>query len=118
METTEKIRIENNSIEKIDFLIQLAKEEIKIKPQRSLEYLHEAIAAGSKIDYKLGVARANLNAGMCYRQLSNFDQAFQHFGESLRLYKSIKDYRGESRVFNSIGNVHYSLITIKQSKLQ
>ena len=109
MEIKEITKDCKNNFEKVDLLVNSAKEEARKKPERSLDILKEAVTISNSIDYKTGKANAKLSEGICHRQLSNFDSAVKCYGESLDIYKELKDIGGEIRSLNSIGNVYYSL---------
>ncbi len=109
MEIKEIIKDCSNNFEKVDLLVNYANGESRIRPERSIDILREAISISKSVDYKAGRARAKLCEGICQRQLSNFDAAVESFNESLKIFKEISDINGEIRTLNSIGNVYYSL---------
>ena len=100
METKEIKQNNTHSTERVDFLVQTAKNEAKIKPERSLNILKEAINISNSIDYRIGYANAKFNEGICQRQLSNFSDAIKCYSEALAEYKDLNDLSGECAATN------------------
>jgi tetratricopeptide (TPR) repeat protein len=53
-------------------------------------------------------AKLHNTIGYAYEQLSKFDEAENHFNESLKIMKSIGDLKGMSVSYNNIAAVYYS----------
>src|SRR5512139_893182 len=102
---------ENNilTLEHTDKLIQQATEVRRTNISLSLKLSLEAISQSTDLNYKEGLAKANLSAGICSRLLSAYEDAFHYYNEALRLFKDLGDKKGESRALNSIGVTHMTL---------
>jgi tetratricopeptide (TPR) repeat protein len=97
------------TIEKIDNLNQQADEARNSNTSLALELSKEAVNFAQNTEYKQGLAKAYLNAGICYRLTSNFESAFLNYEEALKLYKEANDTKGVTRTLNSIANTHLHL---------
>ncbi len=101
--------LNKQELEKVDKLNLQADEVRKTDAVLALELSKKAIDSAQSIEYTQGLAKANLNAGICCRLTSNFEAALQYYDEALRLYKEIDDRKGTSRTLNSIANVYLNL---------
>ncbi|MEO8514596.1 MAG: tetratricopeptide repeat protein [Ignavibacteria bacterium] len=72
----------------------------------AMEIAKESITISKELQYKEGLAKATLNAGICCRLASNFEAALSYYEEAISLYREIGDRKGESRTLNSIANVY------------
>src|SRR5690349_17449698 len=95
--------------ESIDLLNRQTDAARKSNAVSAMELAKEAIDAAMSINYKAGLAKAYLNAGICNRLTSNFEAALNYYDDSLAIYRQLCDKKGMTRVLNSIANVHLSL---------
>lgn len=93
----------------IDLLNKQAYAARKSNAVSAMELAKEAIESAQTINYKNGLAKAYLNAGICSRLTSNFEAALAYYDDSLALYRQLCDKKGMTRVLNSIANVHLNL---------
>src|ERR1051325_2627153 len=93
----------------IDVLNCQAEEIVKTNPKSSFELCKKAIESAREISYDKGLAKANLNAGIASRHLSDYDSSFVYFENALRIYKVLNETYGEIRAYNSLANLYYTL---------
>jgi CHAT domain-containing protein/Flp pilus assembly protein TadD len=74
----------------------------------ALAKLREAIEIWEPLHYRYGLAAAESNSGIIYRQTGVYDQAVAHYGLALDLIKGI-DLTGEAFVENNLGVTYSSL---------
>lgn len=89
---------------KIESLITEAEKYIKYKTYiKALQLLDEALSLSKKINYKKGIADAELNTGLIFFYQSNFDKALIFFMNSKDIYTEINDKKQLASVYGKIG---------------
>lgn len=101
--------------EKILLQNQLASALRPVNIVRSLQISNEVIRIAKTISYPEAMADGYMNAGICSRMLSKYDDAFQYFEKALEAYSEINDPMGKAKVINSIGNIYLNLSDYKYS---
>ncbi len=97
------------TLECVDLLNRQADSARMIDTVLALEISKEAISKAKELNYMKGLAKANLNAGICSRLSSNFETYLQYYEEAISIYREIGDRNGESRTLNSIANLYLML---------
>ncbi len=92
--------------EKVDVLNELAKEYLKISPDKTLAYSEDAHQIAKELHYLAGEAAATKNLGTGYMYLSNFDSAYHYLNLSLQKHETSNDSKGIAAVLTNIGNIH------------
>jgi tetratricopeptide (TPR) repeat protein len=98
-----------DDISRVDTLNVNAEQSRKSNVKLAFELSKQAIEIAEEIKYRSGLARACLNAGICSRLISNFEEALKYFERALAIYRQISDKKGESRTLNAIANSHLNL---------
>jgi tetratricopeptide (TPR) repeat protein len=114
----EIIKLQTNSrdrYQEVDLLNKEAKSSRKSNGNTSLTLSKEAINIAQDLGYSEGLAKAYFNAGISCRLSSTFETAIEYFRKALETYRSLKDFKGESRTLNALANVYYSLGNFKKA---
>ena len=109
MEIENKIIYNIQETEHVDKLIEQSVIARKTNISLALQLSLQAVKLSCEQQYTEGLAKSNLEAGICSRLLSNYGDAFIHYNEALKIYRKLGDKKGESRTYNTIGNTHMML---------
>src|SRR5687767_9112113 len=91
--------------EKIDDLNQQAWNVRVSDSPKSFELSKQAVEMARSINYTKGLAEGLQNCGLGYIRLSKNDEAVKVLKEALPLFKSLKDLKGQSMVYEYLGIV-------------
>jgi len=109
MKLDEIIYNNKTDLEKIDLLNLKIEQTRKENVNVAFELSKQAILNARELQYRKGLAKAYLNAGICCRLTSNFDEALKYLNDALSLYRELSDKKGETRTLNSIANIYLFL---------
>ncbi len=71
-------------------------------------HLVNALDAATDAESLLRMANAHMGLSVTAREKGQLDQAIEHCNRALELYARIKQERDANRIWNNIGDVHYS----------
>jgi signal transduction histidine kinase/uncharacterized protein HemY len=100
---------------KINILNKIATKYFYSDPKAGLRYGENALKLAKKINWKLGIAVANDNIGICQWVLSDYPKAISNFYSSLKNYEELKNENGISGVYNNLGLIHIEIKNYKQA---
>jgi signal transduction histidine kinase len=88
---------------RINILNRIASNYFYTKPKEGIPYGEAALKLATKIQWKKGIATANVNLGVCQWVLSDYPKAINHFYKSLSIFEDLKDLNGISEAYNNLG---------------
>lgn len=91
--------------ERVDILNRLAfAHAVALSPEAE-KVANEAVQRARTIEYSVGLAEAFKNLSLVYQGRSEYALAMDYSYQSLKLYESLDDKRGQSRVLNNLALV-------------
>ena len=75
----------------------------------ALSQAREALVESEKIDYREGIAYAQLNIAWCHSYLGNTEEARAAFERALELYRILDDPVGRSKALNGLGVICHNM---------
>jgi len=87
----------------IDELNARAWEALQSNPGNALRFGREAIRAAEQVDYRPGLAAANLNCGWAGIRLGSYDEAVVLLTKARQQFTRIEDARGVAKSTNALG---------------
>jgi len=74
----------------------------------AIVYANKALILAKKFDYRKGIADANHNLGVIYRNKGSYLQALQDDLDALKIYQELGDKKGTATMLGNIGVVYMS----------
>lgn len=102
----EKISIEHNSKDKVDLLVELSYQYLKVHPDSSKKYAEQALILAQDTNYPLGIAGAEARLGGYYRRVGRLDQAKRHYTNCLHIREKHDKPEGIANMHHNIANVY------------
>jgi len=75
-------------------------------PTQTIAQAQKALVLANKIGYEKGAAEANREIGIGYYYMNKPDSAIQYYLTAKKYYDEHRDFKGQSRVLNNIGNLY------------
>jgi tetratricopeptide (TPR) repeat protein len=92
--------------QKVKTLNELFRAYLKTDPVEAIGFAREALNLATKINDQRGMAAANNNIGVAYRNQGAFDKALDFYIQSLRLYESQDNKEGIAASKNNISTIY------------
>ncbi len=109
---------QKNEVDSLLLLLQLTKDSAKVdvytqlmwklrnsEPERAIEYGKKTIELATKINYVDGLMKTYSFIGVCYRNLGNYNQAFEYYFSGLELARKHLAYEQQGYAYNNLGNL-------------
>ncbi len=94
---------------KVNVLNNLSEESYKAgKYDNEMTYAKDALKLAEKLSWKKGEAKALLNIGSAFDDISNNDEALKNYTKAIKIYKEIGDKKGLAQAYNNIGNIYWN----------
>ena len=93
---------------KVDLLNKISYNLFTTEPDSTIKYGSKARELAEKIKYSSGLAYALKNIGMGYYMLGEFLEVFDYWNNSLLVFQSIGDLKGEANILNNLGAIYYN----------
>ena len=84
-------------------IIKLAQKNTPNNPKEALGFLKQSLAAANKIDFPVGVAKANLAIGYAFRSMSQFDSARYYYKISIEMLQQLNRPKDLITAYNNMG---------------
>lgn len=81
----------------------------QVKFTEAITLMAQALVIFEQCGAVKGLIAAHINTGICYRQLSNYQDAIRHQEKALELAQQINDSRSMSLAYNNLGNVYMEM---------
>lgn len=91
---------------KVKTLNELFRANLSVDPVVALGHAREALNLGTEINDRKGMAAANNNLGVAYRNQGALDKALQYYIASLKLYEELESKEGIALTKNNISNIY------------
>ena len=91
---------------KVNILNELGNNFYRIKPDQGIKYGEQALELSKQLNFKRGLARANVVLGVNYLSKSKLDTGMTYFSTALDLYEEIDDKKGIVNCYIDMGLVY------------
>ncbi len=93
---------------RIKLLNELAKQYLRINPDKAIAYSNESIELSQKNNFNRGISLAYNNIGNVYRLQGKYKEALEYLQKALVIDHEIGDKSSEALSLNNIGNIYIS----------
>lgn len=100
---------------KINILNRITSSYFYTNPKEGIPYGESALKLATKINWKKGIALANINLGVCQWVLTDYTKAINYFYKSLSTYQDLKDPNGISESYNNLGLINVEISKYDQA---
>ncbi|MCD4818462.1 MAG: sigma 54-interacting transcriptional regulator [Candidatus Cloacimonetes bacterium] len=107
--------LSEDSIEKVDILIELSKMYLGRSPSKVLELGKQALKLSKKLNYEKGIAISLNIIGISYSLLSDYDLAIEYYHESLKISEKLNFKNIIAVTINNIGIIYTDLKNYKKA---
>lgn len=91
---------------KVKTLNELFRAHLTADPVKALGFCREALHLATEIDDRKGMAAANSNLGVAYRNQGALDQALRYDIAALKIYEELNNKEGIALIKNNISNIY------------
>jgi tetratricopeptide (TPR) repeat protein len=106
---TLQTQLENaQGMDRVNMLNEMFRHYVHTDPKKAMDFTSKALILAESLNYTRGIAAANNNLGVAYKNQGVFDKALDYYLKSLNLYKELENEEGIATSLNNIGTI-YSL---------
>jgi signal transduction histidine kinase len=111
----EQLQKATSDTAKINILNRITSYYFYTKPKKGIPYGETSLKLASKINWKKGIAVANVNLGVCQWMLTDYPKAINYFYKSLSISEELKDQNGISEAYNNLGLLNVEIKKYNQA---
>ena len=93
---------------KVDILNELARENFRIEPEKTLDYATASMRLASQISYTKGIGESHRMFGYYLESQGHYDTALFHYNKSYIIFQQISHLKGQADALNDLGVLYYS----------
>ncbi len=101
-----ELALQKEDTNKVNLLHDLSNEYVYINPDEGLKYARQCSLLAAKLNWRIGIAKANRSLGASYFVRSDNAKALKYFEVALRLYEELNYKNGVAVVTGNIGNIY------------
>src|SRR6476659_2050624 len=78
-------------------------------PEKSIEFGKQALQLSTKLNYKKGIGKADVQTGIALINLGKYDESLNYLSQGLEISKSADDRQTSASALNNIGLVYSNI---------